>query len=139
MNTMEIERADRFKHREIHFRHLDPAAREAERAARFLTGVDGILRLEPQGPAVLGVSYDLLKTSLKEIEDALVELGLHLDNGLVHRMRRALHHYTEETFRANRGFDRQDSCSVERIFVHRYEAIEHGCRDRRPEHWRRYL
>lgn len=136
---MDIELSDRFKHREIHFRHLDPAAREAERATRFLTGVDGILRLEPQGPQVLGISYDLLKTSLREIEEALVELGLHLDNGLVHRMRRALHHYTEETFRENRGLDRLESQSIERIFVHRYETLAHGCRDRRPEHWRRYL
>lgn len=136
---MDIDISDRFKHREIHFRDLDPRSSDAHRAAEFLEGVDGILRLEPHGRVTLGISYDLLKTSLQEIETVLMELGLHLDTGLMHRVRRALHYYTEETFRQNCGCISGDSSVVDRVFVKRYEAIEHGCRDRRPEHWRRYL
>ncbi len=136
---MDVPDADRIKHRQINFRDLHPERNDARTAAEFLIQVDGVLRAEPQTPILLSLSYDLNRTCLQEIEAALDELGLHLDNGLLYRVRRALTYYTEDTFRENCGCKRGESNCTKRVFAKRYEALEHGCRDPRPEHWRRYL
>lgn len=135
---MDIPESDRIKRRQINFRDLHPERNDARTAADFLASVDGVLTAEPRTPIVLNVSYDLTRTCLQELEEALHELGLHLDNGLLFRLRRALYYYTEDTFRENAGFKRDSNCT-KRVFAKRYEALEHGCRDPRPEHWRRYL
>lgn len=131
--------SDRIKHRQIHFRDLHPDRNDARSAADFLVGVDGVLSAAPQSPFVLDLSYDLLRTCLEEIEDALDELGLHLDNGLMHRVKRALNYYTEATFRENCDCRLGESNCTKRILARRWESRDHGCRDQRPEHWRRYL
>lgn len=136
---MQISDADRFKNREIPFQEIHPDPSQSATAARFLRDVDGVLATDPTSPILLKVTYDVLITTLQEIEDALTELGLHLDNRLMHRVRRALYYYTEETLRANCGCPRGESNCTQKIFAKRYELIEHGCRDQRPEHWRRYL
>ncbi|MBK1645951.1 hypothetical protein CKO25_15095 [Thiocapsa imhoffii] len=136
---MDISDADRIKLREITFHGIHPDPNQAMTAARFLSGVDGILGADPIAPTLLKVSYDVLVTTLHEIEGALTELGLHLDSRMMCRLKRALYHYTEETLRANCGCPNGLSNCTERVFAKRYELIEHGCRDLRPEHWRRYL
>jgi len=136
---MEISDAERIKHREIAFRELHPNANQAQTAAGFLADVDGVLASEPASPTLLRVRYDVLAVTLKEIEDALRELGLHLDNRLMLRLRRALCYYTEETLRANCGCPDGPSNCTRKVFATRYQHMEHGCRDQRPEHWRRYL
>jgi hypothetical protein len=136
---METSDTDRIKQRQIHFRDLHPERNDAQTAAALLRGVDGVLGAEVASPILLEVSYDLMHTCLEEIEAALHELGLHLDNSLMFRIKRALHYYTEDTFRENRGCKRSESNCTKRVFAKRYEALEHGCRDQRPEHWRRYL
>ncbi len=136
---MDIAEADRIKQRLIHFRDLHPDRSDAHTAAEFLSGVDGVLQAQPQSPVVLSVRYDILTTCLEEIESSLGELGLHLDNGLMYRVKRALYYYTEETLRENCGCPRGESNCTKRVFAKRYQALEHGCRDQRPEHWRRYL
>lgn len=136
---MDIADTDRIKHREIHFRDLHPERNDARSAAEFLNQVDGVLTTEPVTPIHLNLSYDLARVCLEEIEGALDELGLHLDNGLMYRIKRALYHYTEDNCRENCGCERGDSNCMKRVFAKRYEALEHGCRDHRPEHWRRYL
>jgi len=136
---MDIPHAERIKQREIAFQAIHPNPHQADTAARFLNDVDGILDVRPLSPTQLRIRYDVLKTSLHEIESALIELGLHLDNRLFYRLRRALHHYTEETVRANCGCLNCESNCTKKLFAKRYELIEHGCRDDRPEHWRRYL
>lgn len=130
--------ADRIKHRQIHFRDLHPERNDARTAAQFLDQAPGIVRVTPVTPLLLEVSYDILATSLEEIETALIELGLHLDNGLIYALKRALHYYTERTLRENLGAQSDDHLT-KRVFAQRYERLEHGCRDPRPEHWRRYL
>jgi len=137
--TMDIANTDRIKNRQVHFRDLHPERNDAHSAAEFLEPVDGVLATDPVTPIHLDLSYDLAHTCLQEIEEALDELGLHLDNGLLFRIRRALCYYTEETYRENCGCKRGDSNCTTRVFAKRYEALEHGCRDHRPEHWRRYL
>ncbi len=136
---MEFPESDRIKQREINFRDLHPDRNDAHTAAEFLLGVDGVLSAEAHTPLILSVSYDLTLTCLQDLEEALDELGLHLDNGMLFRVRRALYYYTEDTFRENCGCKRSDVNCTQRVFAKRYEALEHGCRDQRPEHWRRYL
>ncbi|MGE5155244.1 MAG: hypothetical protein ACM3ST_14685 [Bdellovibrio bacteriovorus] len=136
---MAISDDERIKHREIAFRELHPNPDQAGTAARFLAQVDGVLGSEAASATLVRVSYDVLAVTLKELEDALRELGLHLDNRLLLRVKRALYYYTEETLRANCGCPDGTSNCTKKVFATRYQQIEHGCRDQRPEHWRRYL
>ncbi|MEA3276924.1 MAG: hypothetical protein U9Q81_16890 [Pseudomonadota bacterium] len=136
---MDISDADRIKHRQVPFNELHPETNQAQTAALFLSDVEGILRAEPTSPLLLQVSYDVLQTTLEEIEGALRELGLHLDNNLMVRVRRALYYYTEETQRANFGCPHGKSNCTKQVFAKRYAKLDHSCRDHRPEHWRRYL
>jgi len=127
------------KHREISFNELHPDPNQAQMASLMLADVPGIVRVQPATPLLLQVSYDLMRITLEQIEDALVECGLHLDNGLLWKIRRALCHYAEDTERANNGCHRGDSNCTQRVFINRYQRQNHDCRDRRPEHWRKYL
>jgi hypothetical protein len=136
---MDIPDADRIRYRQIPFTELHQVTDQAQQAARFLDDVPGILRAEPLQPRLLSVNYDLLVISFQEIEEALQEIGLHLSNNLLMRIKRALCYYTEDTIRANLGCPRGDSNCTKRVFAKRYKDLEHGCRDHRPEHWRRYL
>ncbi len=136
---MDIYDDERIKRRDIVFQRVHPNPNQAQTAAAFLAGVDGILQTEPASPWLLYVTYDVLRISLQEIEEALTELGLHLDRNLFNRLKRALHHYTEETVRANSAMTLDGQTLTQKLFAKRYELIEHGCRDERPEHWRRYL
>ncbi|KXX64522.1 hypothetical protein [Marichromatium gracile] len=130
---------DRIKEREIPFQELHPNPDQAATAAAFLAEVEGVLATEALSPCLLRVRYDVLQLTLQEIDEALGELGLHLDNSLLPKVRRALYHYTEETQRANLGYPRCKGNCLKQVFAKRYAQIEHGCRDQRPEHWRRYL
>lgn len=136
---MDISDADRIKNREIAFAELHPDRNQAWTAAVFLSEADGILDSDAATPTLLKVSYDLLVTTLRDIEESLRDMGLHLDNRLMFRVRRALYYYTEETQRANCGCDHGRGDCTKKVFATRYQQIDHGCRDQRPEHWRRYL
>jgi hypothetical protein len=127
------------KHREITFRELHPDPNQAQTAALFLADVEGVIRSEPVSPLLVRVSYDLLQVTLEEVEEAITEIGLHIDDGLLFRIRRALNYYSEETQRANLGCPRGESNCIKKVFAVRYRALDHSCRDHRPEHWRRYL
>lgn len=130
---------DQIKHRLIPFSELHPDENQAQSAAMFLSGLKGILHVEPISSLALRVSYDVLQTTLLEIEEAIRDIGLHLDRNLMYRLKSALWHYTEETQRANCGCPRGESNCTRKVFVQRYEKRDHSCRDHRPEHWRRYL
>lgn len=136
---METSDPDRIKQRQIQFRDLHPERNDAATAATFLADVDGVLRAEPASPILLDLTYDLHKTCLEEIDEALAELGLHLDGALLFKLKRSLFYYTEGTYRENHGYGRGDRNSTKLVFSKRWEGLEHGCRDPRPEHWRRYL
>jgi hypothetical protein len=136
---MDIDDAERIKHRQIAFDPLHPDQQQAHTAAQFLADVDGVLHAQAASPLLLQVRYDLLKTTLEEIEEALRDLGMHLDGALLIRLRRAMHYYTEDTQRANWGCRRGEHNCTKKVFANRYQVLEHGCRDQRPEHWRRYL
>ena len=127
------------KVREIAFCTLHPDANQAGSAAALLMEVDGIHRVDVAQPAILHVTYHLVAVCLADIEALLEDHGFHLDNRLVHKIRRALFHYTEETQRANLGCPKGDANCTQKVFVNRYRKRDHGCQDDRPEHWRRYL
>jgi len=136
---MDISDVDRIKRRLIPFSELHPNPDQAQEAALFLADVPGVLHADPLDPRLVAVSYDLLMITLQDIDEALRELGLHLDNNLMMRLKRALYYYTEDTIRANCGCPRGESNCTQKVFAKRYQTIDHSCRDHRPEHWRRYL
>lgn len=127
------------KHREVVFAELHPDSQQAHTAASALADAPGVMRAEPLSPTVLSISYDLLQISLEQIESALTEAGYHLSAKMLFKIKRALYYYTEETERANNGCPRGESTCTQRIFITRYGRQTHGCRDQRPEHWRKYL
>lgn len=127
------------KVREISFCPLHPDPNQAGTATQLLRDCEGILQVERLDDTQLRVTYDIHLTTLAAIEVLLEDFGFHLDNSLLSRMRRALIEYTEETQRINIGCERgEHNCTV-KIFINRYQHRTHGCRDDRPQHWRRYL
>jgi len=128
-----------FKVREIVFQELHPDPDQAGSAAALLVELEGVDRVEAITPDTVQVAYHLLAITLAQIEGLLESNGFHLDNGLVYKIRRALHHYTEETQRANLGCAKGETNCTQKVFVNRYRKRDHGCQDDRPEHQRRYL
>lgn len=134
-----IRQPELIKHREITFVALYPVLNQAHRAALLLADVEGIIQAQPATPLLLQVQYDLLQITLRQIEDALRDMGLHMEDHLLPRLKRALYYYMEEIQRENLGCEQGESNCTKRVFVVRYQKINHACRDQRPEHWRRYL
>lgn len=128
------------RHREVAFRapHRDPD--QAQAACLLLSDAEAVDAVRVLGPNRLVVTYDLRKVTFAELEAALTEMGFHLDNSLMTKLRRALYNYSEDTVRANLGIPAQcvGNCS-RKVFVNHYRNHAHGCRDARPPHWRQYL
>ncbi|MDH5784018.1 MAG: hypothetical protein OEZ16_00240 [Chromatiales bacterium] len=135
---MERESSELLKHREIHFCRLHPDQQQAQSASLLLADVEGIHQLRPDNAYLLQISYDITQLNLNLIEDVLIDLGFHLDNSLIVKLKRALYYYTEEVERANLGID-ECGYADRQVFINRYCKLPHGCRDQRPEHWRNYL
>ena len=127
------------KHREIYFCSLHPDSNQAQSAMLALGNVRGILHLHLAGPHCLRVSYHIQHVTLRLLEQALADLGFHLDNSLLVKLKRALYYYTEEVQRENLGCAKGSTNCTQKIFINRYQRRKHGCRDGRPDHWRRYL
>ncbi len=137
--SMDILYADHIKHRLIPFSEPQPDKNQAREAALFLADLEGILCAEPVSGNALRVSYDVLITTLVEIEEAISDFGLHLDHKLRYRLKRAVCHYTEETQRANCVCQGGEGNCTRNVFANCYEQGDHTCRDHRPEFWRQYL
>ncbi len=127
------------KQREIRFSALPPERQVAEEAMGVVSELHGVLYAAPSERRILTVHYDVSLITREFIDTLLRECGFHLDNTLMSKFTRALHYYTEEALRANLGVG--DCCSNThlQVYVNRYQQLRHGCRDRRPEHWREYL
>lgn len=130
---------DFIKQHEIHFQNVDPAANDAREALRLLMDVQGVESIRALTPDCIQVRYDIRQITLQVFETALSEVGFHLDNGLLSKMKRALFYYTEETQLVNWGYQHGQANSTLDIFVSCYNQREHGCRDERPDYLRRYL
>lgn len=128
------------REREIHFRAPHPSPDQAARAAELLRGLPGILDLNPRGALQLQLRYDLRQRSLADIEQRLSQGGLHLDNSLIAKLRRALTQYVEENLAMRLAEEARPGGELnDQIHVCAYQRLRHGCRDQRPEHWRHYL
>lgn len=136
-NTMS-EEDHLIKRRELRFCHLHPDPNQARSSLMLLADAEGMLDIKLVDDLCLFISYDIRLLTLETIESVLIRLGYHLDNRLLIRMKRALYCYSEETQRANLGVpDNTDSTT--QVFIKRYSCNHHGCRDKRPDHWRKYL
>jgi hypothetical protein len=124
------------KHREVRFEPVHSNPDQSGSAADLLRAVEGILELRATDPICLEMEYDLGQICLRDIETALEEVGFHLDNSLLSKLRRTVWHYAEDTQRANLGCHDPRNCA-RRIFIDCYRHHAHGCRDTRPETLRR--
>lgn len=127
------------RHRDIRFCSLHPDKRQAHSVMLLLSDIDGMVGVTLVDDHCLQVSYNLTRLSLKLIETALTELGYHLDGSLLSNIKRALYYYTEDIQRANLGYRDDHANNTREIFINRYHRLRHGCRDDRPDHWRKYL
>ena len=127
------------KQREIIFDPLHPDPNQAQSATLALNDFNGIEQIDVLSPLRLIVRYHLSEVTLADIEFVLRELGYHLDNSIMSKMKRALYAYTEETERANMGYNSSQGQSTRDVFIKHYQKRPHGCRDPRPSHWRGYL
>ena len=136
---MEANSDNLLKHREIAFSKLHPDPNQAETAILVLADLEGVQHAHLVSPTLLRISYDVVHITLEQIESILTEMGFHLDNRLIYRMKRALYYYTEDTQRTNHGLAKCDQNCTQKVFIKRYQSVKHGCRDQRPTHWRKYL
>lgn len=126
------------KTREVSFDALHPDPNQAQSALWWLAGVPGFLHGTVLGPQRLLLHYDVQHLTLTMIETALSELGFHLDNSLLCKLRRALYAYCEENERAHLGLTTTTKDFTRAVFIEHYQHKPHGCRDERPAHWREY-
>ncbi len=126
------------KRRELRFCHLHPDPNQARSALLLLSDAYGVVDITLADELCLYITYDVRHLTLDAIERVLIRLGYHLDSRLLYRMKRALCSYSEETQRANLGVN-ENTDNTTQVFVKRYTSNYHGCRDKRPNHWRKYL
>ena len=127
------------KQRDVMFNLLHDDENQASTAAQMLIDIDGIVLAETTSNTHLIIRYDLRFFTLSDIEELLSTVGFHLDNNLLIKLKRALYRYTEETERANMGCQEGQSNCTRETYINRYQQLPHGCRDKRPDHWRDYL
>jgi len=130
---------EQHKQRLIHFSDMHPDPDQAASSMLLLSDVKGVLKLHHISRVCLSIEYDIQHLNLKIVEEALSSIGFHLDNSVIHNLKRALYYYSEETQQANLGYTQNCKDFTKRIFINEYSHHEHGCRDERPEHWREYL
>ena len=125
------------KQRELVFSEPHSDKNQARSALLLLIDVAGVEDVILLSNTRLLVTYHLRQLSLRTIHEALYLVGFHLDNSLLSKLKNALHYYCEETQSANLGI--KGTKTTKHLFINRYQHLPHGCRDDRPEHWRKYL
>ncbi len=81
-----------------------PSPEQAAAVREAVGALMGIYECQVEGRSVW-VSYDLLQSTARQIEDAIAGTGAALDDALPARLSRAVLHYLEETELANREHD----------------------------------
>ncbi|MDA8092770.1 MAG: hypothetical protein M0T84_02495 [Betaproteobacteria bacterium] len=128
--------ADLNKVREICFSAVPKD--QAARAAQALEGLAALsVHRSPDRPCCLVVAYDLRDYTLAGLEEALAGLGFHLDNALLHKLKRALVYYCEGIQRESLDLPGRDE-QTRQIFVQVYDHHPHGDHDDTPLEWREY-
>lgn len=131
--------SEHIRHRELVFASVHEDPHQARSAMLLLNDIQGIENLELIDDLHLRVSYRIEFVCLRLVEEALAYAGFHLDNSLLSKLKRALYYYSEDVQRDNLGCERGEHNCIQKVFIARYQHLRHGCRDDRPEHWRRYL
>lgn len=126
------------KIREINFDALHPDPNQAQSALWWLSGIPGFIHGTVLGPLRLQLHYDVQQLTLAMVESALAELGFHLDNSFLCKLRRALYYYCEENERMHLGLKTTTKDFTRAVFTKHHQDKPHGCRDQRPAHWREY-
>ena len=126
------------KQRDIGFMSPQADNNPAAAAMSLLSEIEGIIEAKQSHEYCLNIIYDISKITLIDIDDLLEEVGFHLDNSILSKLKRALFYYAEETQLANMGYEHAQSKSTLEIFINRHNQLPHGCRDERPAHLRRY-
>lgn len=129
---------DEIKHRDLCFCDHNPQ-QQADDALLLLQAAIGVIEVKKSASNKLQVSYNIRQLSLEIIDSALLEIGYHLDNSLICKLKRALFYYVEDIQRENLGISREDNNATRSVFVSRYQQLKHGCRDHKPNEWRKYL
>lgn len=138
---MDLVQPEPVKHREIGFRDPHPDPQQAHTALLLLADIEGIISVSIPDPSqnTIHVSYDLSLICLRVVEALLFELGFHLDNSLITKLKRALYYYTEQNEMDTLVIKTGQEQNTRDIFMRSYRCKTHGCRDERPEYWRKYL
>lgn len=131
----DMQSCDQQKTREITFTALP--AFQTRSALMVLQGLQGLRTESGHGPNNLVVHYDVCDYTLENLEAALLAQGFHLDNGLLHKLRRALIYFCERNQRGNLNALPSQQKSV-KPFVEAFQHHPHGDRDDTPEEWRTY-
>ncbi len=130
---------DLVKTREIGFIGPQPTREQAQGARNFLAEIAGVEGCRFKGDGLVEVTYDLRRTCLEYLEALLAAEGFHLDNGLMAKLRRALHYYAEDTQRANLQLGDECRERVRKVAARNFRQNRRLPHDPRPEAWRRYL
>ena len=116
-----------------------PDQSPADLAVLILGSFPGVQSLVLLDRNRIDISYNLLETSLDELLEQLTNAGLEVAGSLMERISRALCIYTEGVQRENLGIEpRYRSAFTRKIFIQRYQKLDHQCRDTRPDVWRQY-
>ena len=138
MVYMDALQEELIKQRDIHLQPDTDGADVAHNAVALLTGADSIIDVHAISNQCISVTYDLRRITRRIIEEALQEVGISLDNSLLHKMRRAIYDYTEDTQLENLDCIHDQSKSTLEVFINRYNQRTHGCRDERPKYYHHY-
>ena len=130
-----MQAVDMKKQREIHFQPLPTD--QAAQAARLLSRLPEVVATPQAANHGLQVSYSLPTWTLQQLEERLLQAGFHLDGALLHRIRRALVHYTESVQLENLHHPEREYKTKE-VYTQAWEHHPHGDHDDTPEDLREY-
>lgn len=124
------------QHRDIVFSALPTD--QAAQAARILSRIVGVTAQAHIREHRITVQYDVSEHNLLELETLLCDIGFHLDNHILQKIKRALAHYCEEVQCDNLHIPEHNLKSRD-VYVQVWENHPHGDHDDTPEELRRYL
>lgn len=125
------------KHREILFAKFPPG--QVPEAADDLKRSKEVEVAPQTEKRLVGVTYELRRHTLEELENHLEDKGFHLDNTLMSKLTRALIHYVEDTQLHNLDApEKRLKRSADEAYVKAWEHHPHGDHDDTPPEWREY-
>jgi hypothetical protein len=118
------------KHRELRFdaRHHD----EIDQVRTLLEGLEGIDVANGNSPGSLSIWYELHDYTLKGLETALVNQGVHLNNSLHCRLMRMMIAYAEETQLRNMRMPERLIKKSHEVYSRAWDHHLHGDHDDTP-------